>query len=48
MLDKQVVTHPKAGIFLQTMKTLMAKLKVRFEDVTDAKLGPYLSMGLDE
>ena len=28
MLDNQVVTHPKAGIFLQTMKTLMAKLKV--------------------
>lgn len=28
MLDKQVVTHHSAGIFLQTMKTLMAKLKV--------------------
>ena len=30
MLDKQPVTHPKGGIFLQTMKTLMAKLKVSF------------------
>lgn len=28
MLDKQPVTHPTGGIFLQTMKTLMAKLKV--------------------
>ena len=28
MLDEQVMTHPKAGVFLQTMKTLMAKLKV--------------------
>lgn len=27
-LDKQPITHPKAGIFLQTLKTLMAKLKV--------------------
>ena len=30
MLDRQPVTHPKGGIFLQTMKTLMAKLKVSF------------------
>jgi len=28
-LDKQVVTHRSAGEFLHTMKTLMAKLKVR-------------------
>ena len=28
MLDKQPVTHSTGGIFLQTMKTLMAKLKV--------------------
>lgn len=27
-LDKQEISHPRAGIFLQTMKTLMAKLKV--------------------
>lgn len=27
-LDMQPITHGKAGIFLQTMKTLMAKLKV--------------------
>ena len=27
-LDKQVLTHPSAGNFLQTLKTLMAKLKV--------------------
>jgi hypothetical protein len=26
-LDRQRVTHPQAGVFLQTMKTLMAKLK---------------------
>jgi len=29
-LDKQLVTHGNAGNFLQTMKTLMAKLKVLF------------------
>jgi hypothetical protein len=29
-LVKESVTHPRAGIFLQTMKTLMAKLKVMF------------------
>ena len=28
MLDKQKVTHPKAAVFLHTMKTMMAKLKV--------------------
>ena len=28
MLDEQPITHPTSGIFLQTMKTLMAKLKV--------------------
>jgi hypothetical protein len=28
-LDKETVTHPQAGMFLQTLKTLMAKLKVR-------------------
>lgn len=28
-LDREPVTHPRAGVFLQTMKTLMAKLKVR-------------------
>ena len=27
-LDKQETTHPKASVFLQTIKTLMAKLKV--------------------
>jgi hypothetical protein len=27
-LAKEPITHPRAGIFLQTMKTLMAKLKV--------------------
>jgi hypothetical protein len=27
-LDKEPVTHPHAGIFLHTLKTLMAKLKV--------------------
>ncbi|KAI0089043.1 hypothetical protein BDY19DRAFT_993275 [Irpex rosettiformis] len=27
LLDKQTITHPKAGIFLQTVKMLMAKLK---------------------
>jgi hypothetical protein len=27
-LYKQDITHPQAGIFLQTLKTLMAKLKV--------------------
>jgi hypothetical protein len=30
-LAKESVTHPRAGIFLQTMKTLMAKLKVMFD-----------------
>ena len=29
-LDRQNVSHPTAGEFLHTMKTLMAKLKVRF------------------
>ena len=28
ILDHQPVTHPQGGIFLQTLKTLMAKLKV--------------------
>lgn len=28
LLDDQPITHHQAGIFLQTMKTLMAKLKV--------------------
>lgn len=28
MLDKQPITHPRAGVFLQKLKTLMAKLKV--------------------
>ena len=28
-LDQQEVTHKTAGEFLQTLKTLMAKLKVR-------------------
>jgi hypothetical protein len=27
-LDRERVTHPRAGIFLHTLKTLMAKLKV--------------------
>jgi hypothetical protein len=27
-LNKQEVTHARAGVFLQTLKTLMAKLKV--------------------
>ena len=27
-LDKQEITHKSAGEFLQTLKTLMAKLKV--------------------
>lgn len=30
-LDKQTITHPKAAIFLHTMKTMMAKLKVIFQ-----------------
>ena len=28
MLRKQNITHPTAGVFLHTLKTLMAKLKV--------------------
>lgn len=28
VLDSQPVTHPQAGVFLQTVKTLMAKLRV--------------------
>ncbi|KAI0089045.1 hypothetical protein BDY19DRAFT_122025 [Irpex rosettiformis] len=27
MLDRQPITHPRAGVFLQKLKTLMAKLK---------------------
>ena len=28
VLEKQEITHHKAGIFVRTLKTLMAKLKV--------------------
>jgi hypothetical protein len=30
VLDREPVTHPHAGVFLHTLKTLMAKLKVGF------------------
>ena len=32
-LDQQEVTHPGGAIFLQTMKTLMAKLKVNTQNL---------------
>ncbi len=45
-LDQQVLTHPAAGEFLLTLKTLMAKLKVsinchpsQFSDVHFVHLG---------
>jgi hypothetical protein len=33
-LDKQMITHAHAGIFLQTLKTLMAKIKVSLQTST--------------
>jgi len=32
-LDQQSVTHPRAGVFLSTLKTLMAKLKVPVKQI---------------
>ncbi|KAJ3555967.1 hypothetical protein NM688_g2284 [Phlebia brevispora] len=41
MLDRQIVTHPKGGIFLQTMKTLMAKLKTNDWGALDQNLASH-------
>ncbi|CAL1701264.1 unnamed protein product [Somion occarium] len=46
MLDKQQVTHSKAGIFLQTMKTLMAKLKVNDWGALDQNLSSHRAQQL--
>lgn len=32
-LQKQPVTHPRSGVFLSTLKTLMAKLKVSTKNI---------------
>ena len=40
MLDKQTITHPAAGVFLQKLKTLMAKLKVTV-NVTSADMNAH-------
>ena len=36
-LDSQKISHPAAGEFLYTIKTLMAKLKVRSFDFVNAE-----------
>ncbi|KAI0796918.1 hypothetical protein C8Q75DRAFT_796658 [Abortiporus biennis] len=46
MLDKQSVTHEKAGLFLQTMKTLMAKLKVNDWGSLDQNLASHRAQQL--
>ncbi|KAI0796932.1 hypothetical protein C8Q75DRAFT_796662 [Abortiporus biennis] len=46
MLDKQLITHKKAGIFLQTMKTLMAKLKVNDWGSLDQNLASHRAQQL--
>lgn len=35
LLDRQPVTHKTAGVFLLTLKTLMAKLKVKSDICSD-------------
>ena len=40
-LDEQAVTHRGGAIFLQTVKTLMAKLKVEIYNLTCVYI-PYL------
>jgi len=37
-LDEQPITHPNAGAFLHTLKTLMAKLKVNNSQKFDDRL----------
>ncbi|TCD67573.1 hypothetical protein EIP91_012270 [Steccherinum ochraceum] len=46
VLDKQQVTHPRAGIFLQTMKTLMAKLKANDWGALDQNLASHRAQQL--
>jgi hypothetical protein len=40
-LDRQRATHPQAGVFLQTMKTLMAKLKANDWGALDQNLAQH-------
>ncbi|PSR93746.1 hypothetical protein PHLCEN_2v4641 [Hermanssonia centrifuga] len=46
ILDKQALTHPQAGIFLQTMKTLMAKLKTNDWGSLDQNLASHRAQQL--
>ncbi|KAH8094847.1 hypothetical protein BXZ70DRAFT_339404 [Cristinia sonorae] len=46
MLDAQEITHPKAGIFLQTMKTLMAKLRANDWGALDQNLASHRAQQL--
>ncbi|KAK7676902.1 hypothetical protein QCA50_020158 [Cerrena zonata] len=46
ILDEQPVTHPTGGIFLQTMKTLMAKLKVNDWGALDQNLSSHRAQQL--
>ncbi|THH22123.1 hypothetical protein EUX98_g8249 [Antrodiella citrinella] len=46
ILDAQDITHPKAGVFLQTMKTLMAKLKANDWGALDQNLAAHRAQQL--
>lgn len=42
-LDRQEISHPSAGEFLHTMKTLMAKLKVGVYLFVTTKTDPFFT-----